>query len=124
MTMIAISLPFIVAYSLLVSGVLAGLNKTGIAAVASAAVTLAICLATGAVLWLETRNVPAAARVFSLWSVSVLVPSAVVFGVSRLDFARARPWSLMLVGPLSFVVGMVVAMTAAGILLRRLAGSN
>ena len=64
--MIVISLRFVVAYSLLVSGVLVGLNKARIAAVASAAVILAICLATGAVLWLPTRTVPGAARVFSL----------------------------------------------------------
>jgi len=41
-----------------------------------------------------------------------------------IDVVAVAMWSLMLVGPLSFVVGMVVAMTAAGILLRRLAGSN
>ena len=114
--MIAISLPLIAAYSLVVSGALVWLRKSGVAAIPSAVITLAICLAIGAVQVLAARSAPLSKLVFSVWGLSVLAPSAVVFAVSRLNLVRARPWSLLLLGPVSFVVGMVVAMTVYNIL--------
>jgi hypothetical protein len=37
----------------------------------------------------------------------ILVPSALLFGASRLTFATRRPWVLILLGPVVFVVCFV-----------------
>ncbi len=37
----------------------------------------------------------------------ILVPSALLFGASRLTFMTRRPWVLMLLGPVVFVVCFV-----------------
>jgi hypothetical protein len=55
-------------------------------------------------------------RAFNLWVLCVLVPSAVVFAASRLNVLRTKPWWLMLVGPIVYVVGLLVVMTMYNIL--------
>jgi hypothetical protein len=114
--MVAISLPVIVAYSLVLSGALVWTNKFGRGALANALVTLAPCVAIGLIHLLASRSAPASFPFFSAWALSVLVPSIGVFAVSVLPVARARPWSLMLLGPVSFLVGMIVSVTLFNIL--------
>jgi hypothetical protein len=109
--MIAISLWFVLACALIVSSTLVWLNRHGASVRASAAVTLAVCLGIAAFQFMEVRSGPLPTRFFSLWTLWVLAPSAVVFAVSRLPFARVRPWTLMLVGPVAFIVGLTVTMT-------------
>jgi hypothetical protein len=109
--MVSISLPLSVAYSLIISGALAWLNKTDRGLSAGALVTLAICVAIGLLQLWASRSAPVVPPFFSLWLLSVLAPGAAVFAVSVLPFVLARPWSLLLLGPLSFLIGMIVAMT-------------
>jgi hypothetical protein len=115
--MVAISLWVVLACALMVSSALVWLNKRSASALASAAETLAVCLAIAAFQFMGFRSGPLSTRFFNVWSLWVLAPSAVVFGVSRLPLVRARPWLLMLAGPVSFIVGLTVAMTAYNILL-------
>lgn len=114
--MIAISLWFVLACAFIVSSALAWLNRQDASAVASAAGTLAVCLLIAAYQFRDFNSGPLLTGRFTLWSLWVLAPSSVVFAVSRLHFVRVRPWSLMLVGPVSFVIGLTVAMTVYNIL--------
>jgi hypothetical protein len=113
---VSISLWLVLACALIVSSALVWLNKHDASALASAAGTLAVCLAITAFQFMAFKSGPLSTRLFSLWSLWVLAPSAVVFAVSRLHFVRVRPWSLMLVGPVSFIIGLTLAMTVYNIL--------
>jgi hypothetical protein len=114
--MVGISLPVVLAYSLVVSGALVWLNRTGAGAIASSGVTLVICLAIGVVQVVTTRSGSLPMSGFTFWILWVLAPNAAVLAVSALPFVRSRPWSLLLLGPLSYVVGMAVAMTTYNLL--------
>ncbi len=109
--MVAISLPLLVAYALVVSGALVWVNKIGGGALAGAVVTLAVCVAIGLVQLWASRSTPVSPPFFRLWGLCVLAPSTAVFVVSVLPFVRARPGSLLLLGPISFLIGMMFAMT-------------
>jgi hypothetical protein len=113
--MVSVSVWFVLACALMVSSALAWLNRRSASALASAAATLAVSLGFAAFQFMAYRSAPLPPRLFTLWILWVLAPSAAVFAVSRLLAFRARPWLLMLAGPVSFLVGLIVAMTVYGV---------
>jgi NADH:ubiquinone oxidoreductase subunit K len=50
------------------------------------------------------------------WLLFVSVPSAVLFAVSRLGVLESRPWLLLFLGPVLFVMAAVVATVMYNIL--------
>jgi hypothetical protein len=114
--MIAVSLEFVVGYALLASAVVMWLNHRRTSAVRSGAVLLALCLLiAGAHLFPRGHAMPTR-QAIQLWLVFVLLPSATVWGVSRAEFLMIRPWLLLILGPITFIVALVVFGTAANVL--------
>src|SRR5688500_11244269 len=106
-TMVAVSVWFVLLCALMVSLALVWLNQRGASAVAGAAAIFAIGLGIGAFQFMEFRSASLLARLPGVWGVSVLLPSAAVCAGSRLHAFRARPWLLMLAGPLVFLAAMI-----------------
>ena len=111
--MIAVSLPFVLGYALLASVVVMWLNRRGASAVTSGGVLLAVCIVI-AVAHVFPRGLAMSTRqAIQLWLVFVLLPSAAVWGVSRAQFLMIRPAWLLFVGPMTFIVALVVFATAS-----------
>jgi hypothetical protein len=97
----AVSLPFVVGYSLLISVLLMWQNSRG-----------------ASIILLEVFELVTAPR-FALarqgiqsWLFFFVLPSLAILWTSRLAAVRSRPWLLLVLGPLSHIVAMVVVMTA------------
>ena len=111
--MIAVSLQFVLGYALLASVVVMWLNRRGTGAAASGGVLLAVCILI-AIAHLIPRGLTMPTRqAIQLWLVFVVLPSAAVWGASRAQFLMSRPSLLLLVGPITFVVALVVFATAS-----------
>jgi len=109
--MLAISAIPLLVGSLLVSAILILLNKLKVGIVGSAAATIALCLILGLV---EFRNLSIGAvihKAIPFWFIFLCMPSAAVFGISRLGLLRHRAWLLLLAGPISFFITIVVVVT-------------
>ena len=109
--MVGINTVPLLAHSLLVSAILIILNRRRVGAAGSAAATIALCLFFALV---ESRNFSTAAairQVVQYWLIFLCVPSAVVFGLSRSGLLRRRAWLLLLAGPISFVLTVVVVIS-------------
>ena len=114
--MIAVSLQFVVGYALLASAIVMWLNRRGTSAVTSGGVLLALCIVI-AVAHLFPRGLTISTRqAIQLWLVFVLLPSAAVWAVSRAEFLSIRPSLLLFVGPITFIVALVVFATASSVL--------
>jgi hypothetical protein len=108
----AVSLPFVVGYSLLISVLLMWQNSRG------ASITGAVASMVAAAILLEVFELVTAPR-FALarqgiqsWLFFFVLPSLAILWTSRLAAVRSRPWLLLVLGPLSHIVAMVVVMTA------------
>jgi hypothetical protein len=114
--MLAISAVPLLVGSLLVSAVLILLNKLKVGIVGSAAAVIALCLVLGLI---ENRNLNTGAAMivaFRFWLIFLCVPSAVVFGISRSGLLRRRSWLLLLAGPVSFLITIMVVVNILGML--------
>jgi hypothetical protein len=72
--------------------------------------TLSVCLAVAVIRFLASPSELLSRQAVQHWVLFACVPSAVVFAVSRLGVLQARPWRLLIVGPLSFVVAATAVM--------------
>lgn len=108
--MLAISVVHIVVYSLVVSGVLIWLNMRGAGPIGAAAGTIVACITVGIILFLLYGQAVVTRYAVQLWLFFSWLPSVLVFGMSRLAWLRNSPWWLLLLGPLSYVFGVVLAM--------------
>jgi len=111
---VAVRLPVELAYSLLVSAFLVWSNTRGLRSLGAAGGTLGICLLIAVSQALAAGSFPP--RQIEFWVLFVCVPSVAVFLVSRLSGLQARPWRLVLLGPLSFTMALVAAMVTYNIL--------
>jgi hypothetical protein len=114
--MTSVSLPLLLIYSLLISGILVWLNRRGVGAAGAAAATLLTCVAVAVVQFSAFGRVLSKLQAVQFWLLFALVPGAVVFGASRLSLFQNRPWWLLLVGPVAFVFAVVVVMMAYNVL--------
>jgi hypothetical protein len=105
-----VSLWLVIACGLLLTGLAFALNVRGVRLATSALVMLTVCVVIGAVQALGLRNVTLAQSV-GMWLGFVALPAIAVLGVSRLPFVRTRTWALVLVGPVSYLFSMMVALT-------------
>jgi hypothetical protein len=114
--MIAISLPFLIGYSLAVSAVLIWLNVRGAGVLSAAGGTVVACVAIAVIQSIAFGSVPLTRPGVQYWGVFVLLPSAAVLAVSRIGILQARPWALLFLGPLTFVVAVTAVMVTYNIL--------
>jgi len=114
--MIGVSLPFLIGYSLAVSAVLIWLNMRGSGVLAAAGGTMAACVAIAVIQSVAFGSMPVTRPAVQYWGLFVFLPSAVVFVVSRVGILQARPWALLFLGPLTFVVAVTAVMVTYNIL--------
>lgn len=106
---LSISLPFLLAYALLVSAILSALNKRGASTGLAAAAAAGTCLLPVLEVCVTTSGPVVAARQQLLfWLLFICLPTGVVVAVSRVGMMRNRPWGLLVVGPLSFLLSLVL----------------
>lgn len=110
--MTSVSLPLLLICSLLISAILAWVNRRGIGVAGAAAATLAACVAAPLIQLTMFGRALSARQDVEFWLLFVLVPGAVVFGASRLPPFQNRPGWLLLAGPLSFLFVVVIVMIA------------
>lgn len=110
--MTAVSLQFVVGYAVLVSAVVMWLNRRSPSAASTAGVLLALCIVIAVVHLLPRGLAMPARQAIQIWLVFVLLPTAAVWGLSRADFLVNRPWVLLLVGPIAFMMALIVFGTA------------
>ena len=100
----------LIVYALILSAVLAWLRGRGLGPAAVGGGALAV-LAIYTVLELSAG--PALSRrAIQVWALFVLAPTVVVFAVSLLRVFVNRPWLLLILGPVSFVLSVLVFMVA------------
>jgi hypothetical protein len=114
--MIAVSLPFLIGCSLVVSAALMWLNIRGAGVFGAAGATLLVCIAIVIFQSVAFGSAALTRQGAQSWGLYVLLPSAVVVAVSRLAILQARPWALLLLGPLTFVVAVTAVMVTDNIL--------
>lgn len=114
--MVAVSIQFVLSYALIISAVLIWLNRRGTGAAPAAAVILALCVAVAVVEGSMGGFAIPTRQVIQLWLGFVLLPSLAVLGLSRAGFLNRRPWLLLIAGPISFVVAILVFGTVLNIL--------
>jgi hypothetical protein len=114
---LAISAPILIAYALVLSAVLAWLQRRG--AAASGAGALVLCTFAIILQISTTPRTLVGSRGLQLAALLVLVPSAALWAVSRLSLFSSRPWLLMILGPPSFVLALVIATIPYNIFVNR-----
>jgi hypothetical protein len=108
-----VSGPILIGYSLVLSAVLAWLHPRG--AVASGAGALTVCaLLLVFHIWPAPRST-VSNRGFQLWALLVIIPTAIVWAISCLGLLSTNPWLLMIVGPFSFAVALLMTMMSYNI---------
>jgi hypothetical protein len=112
---IVVSIWLVLACGLLLSLLAFVLNARGVRVGTSAFVLLAFCFVFGAFQSFSLRTVSISQSV-GMWLGFVFLPSVGVFAVSRIPTLRVKPWLLLLVGPLSYLVTMIVAMTVVNVI--------
>ncbi len=90
--MFSVSLPLLLISSALVSGILVWLNRGGVGAAGAAAATLGTYVAVAVVQFSVFGCGLSKPQAVKFWRLFVLLPRAVVFGVSRLSVFQNRPW--------------------------------
>jgi hypothetical protein len=113
--MIAVSLQVVLSYAFAVSAVFMALNYRGKSTVLSAGVLLVLCVLTGVEKAIARDNLSPTYRAIQIWLLFELLPTAAVWWVSRAGFAKSHPWSLLVVGPLVFLVALVTCLTVYGV---------
>ena len=100
----------------MVTSALIWLNIRGAGILEAAGGTLVVCVAIAVIQSVAVRSVSFARQAVQYWGLFVFLPSVVVFGVSRVGVLQARPWGLLLLGPLAFVVAAAAVMVAHNML--------
>jgi hypothetical protein len=86
--------------ALLISGIIAVLTWRHFGFRAAALVTLAVAMLLA--VWNATMATPTLPRQLLVASF-IIVPSVILLGASRLRWMAARPWALLVAGPMAFV---------------------
>ncbi len=114
--MASVSLAHLVAGSLVVSTVLLWVNMHDVGIRGAAAAAAIACIAIIAIQSIVAGAVPLSKPVWRAWALFLLAPTAVVILASRIGFLQAKPWMLLLVGPLAFLLAATALMIAYNIL--------
>jgi hypothetical protein len=113
---VAVSLPIVVFFALLVSATLMLANARGLGVVASAGVLLLTCVVVEVVQGFRLGYGGSILQVIRIWLVFLILPAVGVLAVSRLPLLKMKPWLLLLLGPPSFMIALVVVVTAHNML--------
>jgi hypothetical protein len=81
-----------------------------------AAAALAVCIAMVAVQAVVSGSMPLTRHTLQYVLLFLVVPSAVVLATSRMGLLQARPWSLLLAGPVAFLCAVTATMVTYNIL--------
>ena len=114
--MLAISLQILVIYALTVTLALIWLNVRHTGSLSAAGWTLIVCVAIAIAQFAAFGPSRPSRQDLQFWLLFVVIPAVVVYGVSRRKALRRRPWWLLLVGPLCFIVTVVAVMVLYNIL--------
>jgi len=114
--MLMISGPVLLGYALILSLALAVLNKNGVGGSLTAVVALGLCVLVPAILAPGIRRQPMGIHNVRLWVLWAVVPTAAVVALSRLQMFQRHPWWLLLVGPIAFLIAVVIAFSAHNIM--------
>ncbi|MGA2260545.1 MAG: hypothetical protein ABSH28_03810 [Acidobacteriota bacterium] len=109
--MLSINLVPLLGGSLLVSATLIIVSKRRVGVAGSAAAIIALCLVLAFVEFRDLSTGAAVRQAVQYWLIFLCVPSAVVFALSRSGLLRRRAWLLLLAGPISFVLTIVVVVS-------------
>jgi hypothetical protein len=114
--MISVSLPLLIGFAVIVSALSMWLNARGVGVGIEAGVILGICVAVD--VWQGPALASTASRrmAIRMWLVFVLLPTAVVLGISRFGLLTTKPWFLLVLGPISFMVALIVVATVDAVL--------
>jgi hypothetical protein len=110
---VGVSGPILIGYSLVLSAVLAWLHPRGAAASGAGALTVCAFLLILHI-WPVPRKI-VSNRGFQLWALLVLIPTAVVWAISCLSLFSNAPALLMIFGPFSFAVALLMTMMSYNI---------
>ena len=108
-------------WALVVSLAVALLSWRRVGVTVSGVVMLAVALALVAWQVLALDRVSLGHQV--LRASYVMVPTALLFGASRLNWLTRRPWVLLLLGPIAYVVGFAGTCMCASTVYRLLGGA-
>ncbi len=97
--------------SLAISAILIILNKLHVGVAGSAASIIALCVVLAFVEFRISGAGSTVRQAFQGWLIFLCVPSAVVFALSRSGILRHHAWLLVLAGPISFVLTVVVVVS-------------
>jgi hypothetical protein len=114
---VGVSGPKLIGYALVLSAVLAWLHPRGAAASAAGALTACALLLIFDI-WPAPRKT-VSNRGFQLWALLVIIPTAVVWAVSSLGLLSTNPWLLMILGPMSFAIALLMTMISYNIIANR-----
>ena len=119
--MMAISLQFLLTNALVLSFVLAALNHLRARATVTATVTI-VCVVVSALYSFGGASSLSTRQAIVLALGVLLVPSLAVFAVSRINWLLVRPWWLLGLGPVSYLVASIVSMIAHNAFASRIGG--
>ncbi len=107
--MLSINLIPLLTCATLISVLLIILNRLRVGVAGSIAATISLCFVVAFVGFHNFSTGVAVRQAILYWLVLLCLPSSVVFGLSRSDLFRRNVWWLLLAGPISFIVTVVVA---------------
>jgi hypothetical protein len=97
--------------SLAISAMLIILSKLHVGLAGSAAAIIALCVILAFVEFRISGAGFSVRQAFQGWLIFLCVPSAVVFALSRAGILRHHAWLLVLAGPISFFLTVVVVVS-------------
>jgi hypothetical protein len=102
----SILLPPLLLNALVVSAILVILNRRGVGFARAAAATAAATLVLVIVQWLSFGARGTVRQILEYWLLWVLLPSAAILILMPARLFARRPWLLLFLGPISFVVAL------------------
>jgi hypothetical protein len=114
--MVAMSLEVLLSYALAASAIFMALVYRGTGTSVSAGVLLVLCALTGIEKVFTRGQTLPAYTVVQMWIVSEVVPTAAIWGASRVEFTKSHPWWLLIVGPAVFFIALTLALTGFAVL--------
>jgi hypothetical protein len=112
---IGLSLQYLIVNAFVVSGVLFLVSRRSSALSSATAASLFVCLVL-IVGPLVLRPFVISRQIVLIWVLSIVLPAVVVLGVSRLDLVQTGPWWLLLLGPLSFLMTVLIGIVVFNVL--------
>ena len=113
--MVSVSLLHEVIYAFMVSAVLIWLQIRGVGIGGRIVTTLVACIAILAIQLFTSGHLVVSRLAIQVWLLFVLLPCMAVYAVSRMAWVPHHPLWLLLVGPLAFIVAVLLVMVAYNI---------